>query len=263
MMNKTFPVKENGNNKATLSKNSVIGLLVDGITNLERGLRIIDRGLIITKQTLDILAVDMLGQLTIIEMEYEENEAVILRALEHFDWIMHNINSVAHKYNKENIDITIAPRIMLISTRFSEDFTRKLTYVNTADIELYEYELNSEDGIKKLRFRPRVFSLSEHKTIEINKPRLEDLIDSIKVAQLKQLCRRVIKDCLDSLKDALIDTSTGYIEIRKQNKRLLGIYPQPTFFWVSFSSSGRWDGIKIEEGVKPEYVLGLVREKVK
>ncbi|MCX5657879.1 MAG: endonuclease NucS, partial [Candidatus Omnitrophica bacterium] len=101
MVNKIFPAKENSNNKADHLKNTVIDLLVDGITNLERGLRIIDRELIITKQTLDILAVDILGQLTIIELEPEENEAVILRALEHFDWIMHNINSVVHKYNKE------------------------------------------------------------------------------------------------------------------------------------------------------------------
>jgi len=264
VMGKVFPKKESGNSAkdGALSKRVIINILVEGIANLERGLRVLDHNLIITKEPLDILAVDLLGELVIIELELEENETVILRALEHFDWIINNVNSIIHKYNKEKIDITLTPRIILISRGFSDDFLRKLTYVNTTKIALYEYELKDEEGITKLRFRPHVFALAQNKTIDINMPRFEDLINLIRIVALRQFCHRIIKETRGLNKDVNMDTSSGYIDIKKNESSLMRIYPHPDFFWLSLNPRGKWQGIKVEDERKFEEISKLVRSKI-
>ncbi|MCM8783281.1 MAG: hypothetical protein NC818_00675 [Candidatus Omnitrophica bacterium] len=242
------------------NKERISQLLIEGIANLERGLRVLDRNLILTKRPLDILAVDLLGELVIIELEVGDDETVILRALEHFDWILNNINSIVQKYNKDKIDITLAPRIIIVGGNFGEDFIRKLSYVNTTKIELYEYELKNEDGISHLILRPYALSVSVQKNIEISKPRFEDLINSIKILSLRQLCHRIIRELRNINIDATVDTSRGFIEMQEKGKILLRVYPQTDFFWVSFSSHGRWQGIKVDEVKKGEEIIRRLRE---
>ncbi len=250
-----------GNGKEQpITKEAIIELLVEGISNLERGLCVLDRNLIITKQPLDVLAVDLVGELVIIEVETEETEAVILRALEHFDWILNNVNSIVHKYNRDKLDVTLAPRIIIVSRSFSEDFLRKLTYVNTTRIDLYEFEMKDEEGITKLRFIPHAFALAENRTIEINKPRIEDLVNFIKVGFLRQFCHRIIKEMRVLNKDVLIDTSSGYIDIRRNENSLARIYPQPNFFWIGFNPRGKWQGIKVEEEAQFDNILGEIKK---
>ncbi|MGE4357787.1 MAG: hypothetical protein AB7E08_04465 [Candidatus Omnitrophota bacterium] len=250
----------NGTREEAGDKEKIIQLLVEGISNLERGLRVLDRNLILAKKPLDILAVDLLGELVIIELELKEDETVILRALEHFDWLLNNINSVVQKYNKERIDITLAPRIIIIGGHFGENFVRKLSYINTTKIELYEYELKNEDGISRLNLKPYALSISAHKKIEISKPRIEDLINSIKVISLRQLCHRIIRELRSINIESIVDTSRGFIEIQEKGKILLRIYPQTDFFWVSLSARGKWQGIKVDELKKGEEIIRRLRE---
>jgi len=245
------------------NKEVVIDLLVEGISNLERGLCVLGRNLIITKQPLDVLAVDLVGELVIIELETEETEMVILRALEHFDWILNNINSITHKYSREKIDITLAPRIIIISKKFGDDFLRKLTYVNTTKIDLYEFDLKNEEGITRLKFIPHAFALAPNKTIEINKLRLEDFINFIRVAPLRQFCHMIIKEAQILNKDVIVDASLGYIDVRKNDTSLIKIYPQPNFFWISFNPRGKWQGIKVETEKQAEEILTRIKEKAK
>jgi len=248
------------NNMISEDREEIVRLLKEGIANLERGLRILDCNLIIAKRPLDILAVDILGELVIIELEPKGDETVILRALEHFDWVINNMNSVVQKYRKEKIDITLAPRIIIILGNISENFVRKLTYINTTKIELYEYELKKEDGLNRLNLKPYAFSLSNHKKIEISKPRLEDLLDYIRVLPLRQLCLKIIREIRSLNLNALVDTSKGYIEIQNKEESLLRIYPQPDFFWISFSSQGKWQGIKVKDIKSGEEILDKLRE---
>jgi hypothetical protein len=264
VINKIFPGRDNGNihDVDGLSRETVFSILLAGVSDLERGLRVLDSQLIISRFPLDILALDLLGELVIIEFELEEDERIILRALEHFDWILNNINALNHKYNKEKIDITLAPRIILISKCFSENFLRKLAYVNTTKIDIYEYELDREDGLIKLKFRPQVFPLLGSKVIEINKPRLEDLVNYIRPIPLRQSCQRMIKEARNLNKDIVLDTASGYIELKRNGTSLVRIYPQPNFFWVNFNPKGRWEGIKIENVEQSEKILNRVKERI-
>ncbi|MCM8766280.1 MAG: hypothetical protein NC920_05550 [Candidatus Omnitrophica bacterium] len=239
-------------------REEVVRLLVEGISNLERGLRILDRNLIITKNPLDILAVDLLGELVIIELETAGEETVILRALEHFDWILNNLSSVVQKYNREKIDITLAPRIIIIAKNFDEHFVRKLSYINTTRIELYEYELKNEEGITRFNLKPYALNGLSEKRIELSQPSLEDLLNFIRNLGLRQLCQRIIRVVREKHQGALVNTLRGFIEIQEKDKVILRIYPQRDFFWISFSPQGKWQGIKIDNLKTGEEILAKV-----
>ncbi|MCM8779020.1 MAG: endonuclease NucS [Candidatus Omnitrophica bacterium] len=257
---KLFNHKNNKNSDPPL-KEEIMHLLIEGISNLERGLRILDRNLIITKNPLDILAVDILGELVIIELETGGDEVVILRALEHFDWILNNLNSIVQKYSREKIDITLAPRIVIIAGNFNEDFVRKLSYVNTTRIELYEYELKNEEGISRLNLKPYALSVLSNKKIELSRPALEDLINFIQPLPLRQLCQKIISEVRKKHIGALVDTSRGFIEVQDKGRILLRIYPQNHFFWISFSPRGKWQGIKIDNMKGEEEILSRLPNK--
>lgn len=264
MEEKKLPFNRLLNNKQSKQnesqKDEILHLLTQGISNLERGLRILDCNLIITKKPLDILAVDILGELVLIELELKDDELVILRALEHFDWIINNMNSIVQKYYKEKIDITLAPRIIIVIGNINEFFVRKLSYINTTKIELYEYELKNQNGILHLNLKPYALSLLNHKNINISKPHLEDLINYIKSLPLRQLCHRIIREIRSINIDTIVDTTDGFIEIRDKENILLRVYPLPNFFWVSFSPKGKWQGIKVDNLQKGEEVIQRLRE---
>lgn len=259
LFNKLFNNKSKEN--LSLDKEEIVRLLGEGISNLERGLRVLDRNLIITKRPLDILAVDIVGELVIIELEIKGEEGVILRALEHFDWVINNMNSIIQKYRKEKIDMTLAPRIVIVLGNISDDFVRKLSYINTIKIELYEYELKNEDGIIRLSLKPYAFSLMNQKKIEISKPCFEDLVNYIKVLPLRRACYDIIREIRSVNLEAIVDTHSGFIELQNKGETLLRIYPQPHFFWISFSFKGKWQGIKIDDIKRAEEVIQRLREE--
>lgn len=232
--------------------------IINTVGNIELGLKVIDTNLLIEDQVLDILAVDMVGRITMIELDMERKDILLLEALDHFEWVFNNMESLGRKYQKENIDYTLAPRIILIAPDFTQVFIKRISFITKAKINLYQYHYQEKDGIKKLLFKPVGFTQDVNRLMEMNRKSLEDYLNLIKNQEMKKLCQQAIGVFKNFSKNFKIDTSRGYIAFLFNHKELGGIYPQTDSFWINFYTD-KWRGIKINK--KSEFIFAMEKAR--
>ncbi len=232
--------------------------IIDAVNNIELGLKVMDTNLLIEDQVLDILAVDVVGRVTIIELDMERKDILLLEALDHFEWVFNNMESLGRKYQKENIDYTLAPRIILIAPDFTPHFIKRISFITKVKINLYQYHYQEKDGIKKILFKPVGFIQDVNKLMEINKKSLEDYLNLIKNQEMKRLCHQAISIFKNFFKNFKIDTSRGYIAFLFNHKELGGVYPQTDSFWINFYTD-KWRGVKISN--KSEFIFTMEKAR--
>ena len=68
---------------------------------------------------IDLLAVDKFDQLSIINVDIDQNDSLLLRGIAHIDWIVRNIPIVRRMYQGRVINFSAPPRLFLIAPGFS------------------------------------------------------------------------------------------------------------------------------------------------
>ena len=132
-----------------LSGAAVLGLVEDGLTPIDTEFRVQKGGS--ARGRIDILACDSSKRLVVVELKVVEEDDALWQALEYYDWIIRNADTVPRMYAKhaKRIDATASPRIVLIAPSFSERVRRIVSYID-AEISLltyrfYEIGENSEE----------------------------------------------------------------------------------------------------------------------
>lgn len=215
---------------------------------VDRELQVIDKEILIRKSKLDILALDNIGKLILIEVDTSNPETLIFKALDHFDWILHNMPILQNKYKSYSIDSTVAPEIIFLSKEFSENFQRRISYVNKAKVHLYQLKTTNND---KIEICPVEFS-SVISPITEEEKTPEQIITVINSEDVREKCRKCI-GFINSLKDNLdLNTKKGIIQFNYQGSYFAAIYPFESFFWVNFNPD-YWSGKKIDKYTKLDF----------
>jgi hypothetical protein len=249
----------------TPSRDEVIDVLFEGIVNLERGLKRLGKLIPTPVGRIDILAMDMVGRIVIVEVGKGEEEELLFRAIDHFDWALANMRDLEEKYKIEDIDPTLAPRIVILAPSYSEKFIKRASYLNPTFIDIYEYQLQESLGIKRVYFRPLSFINRKKWVLDIRTKSVEDHIEYLQDEELRGLLKELILEIQSWRSDYLIDTSKGYVGFRdKKDQLVLGIYVLKNGFWINLNRR-RWEGKFIKnkmdlEGIKT-YIAKYLRKE--
>jgi hypothetical protein len=130
-------------------------MIINEINLIEKGLTVICSNVPINeKTTLDILCHDSNGQLIILQLNVEEDDAMLLQGLQSFDYVDKFKSFLKATYNKHKIDDKEKPRLILIAPSFSDAVRRAVESMKGIRIDLYEWEYLKLGDHKGLRLQP-------------------------------------------------------------------------------------------------------------
>ena len=137
------------------SRHELGQMITDQISLVEKGLTVICSNVPINdKTTLDILCHDDNGQLVIVQLNVEEDDAMLLQGLQSLDYVDKFKSFLKATYNKHKIDDKEKPRMILIAPSFSDAVKRAVESMKGIRIDLYEWEYLKLGDHKGLRLQP-------------------------------------------------------------------------------------------------------------
>ncbi|MEM2419431.1 MAG: endonuclease NucS [Candidatus Bathyarchaeia archaeon] len=130
-------------------------MILNEINLVEKGLTVICSNVSINdKTTLDILCHDSNGQLVIIQLSVQEDDAMLLQGLQSLDYVDKFKSFLKATYNKHKIDDKEKPRLVLIAPSFSDAVKRAVESMKGIRIDLYEWEYLKLGDHKGLHLQP-------------------------------------------------------------------------------------------------------------
>ena len=139
----------------SVAKNQLVAMLREVQGHLEPGLRVID--VLIPCHPhgeIDLLAVDHANQLVIIDFETAANDALVLRGMAHFDWLLHNLPIVRRMHPELTIALSAEPRLFLLAPTFSSLAITVAGQLTQPQITWICYHVLETNGITGIFFQP-------------------------------------------------------------------------------------------------------------
>jgi hypothetical protein len=142
-------------------------LVINEINQVEKGLTVICNDVPVNdKTTLDVLCHDSNGQLVILQLNVNEDDAILLNGLQSLDYVDKFKSFLKATYNKHKIDDKEKPRLILIAPSFSDAMRRAVESMKGMRIDLYEWEYLKLGDHKGLRLQPIFTFRSAEKQME-------------------------------------------------------------------------------------------------
>jgi hypothetical protein len=131
-------------------------MLLKGIHSFEDGFEILDIDLEMDENlAVDVLAKDSKGNPTVVLMADVGEEDLMHRTLNTLCHLRKFRFLLQRIYKDHAFDFSVPPRILLLSSRFSDDFIEKLDFIVAGEIVPYEYSLLKIEGKEFLTFTRR------------------------------------------------------------------------------------------------------------
>jgi hypothetical protein len=148
-------------------------MLLEGINAFEDGFEILDVDLEIDEHlTLDVLAKDARGNPTVVLSEETGESNLIDRILTTLCRLRKHRFLLQRIYRDHAFDFTAPPRILLLASRFSDDFIEKIDFIVAGNIVPYEYSTLKLDDREYLTFSRRDLEEGgEIRAFHLEKPR--------------------------------------------------------------------------------------------
>jgi len=167
-------------------------LIVESAHNLEPELRIVGGLLPIGgSKNLDLVGVDGQSRLVLLEARCRENPAWLLEAIDHYDWARGHLEEVLQLYPQHRLDAGRQPRLIFVSAAFSEEFRRRLWYVELLPAEMVEYHYLEVNGVRGLYFEPVTAPAVLPPRQETLQAHLDNLLSSERAAVAERLIARL------------------------------------------------------------------------
>jgi len=129
------------------SREQLVTLVRKQPNALEQGMRVIDTNL--PRDTLgliEVLALSSTGQLTIIDVADGPSDALLVRGMSHFDWMVRNNGMVRRMYAAHVINYSFPPRLFLVAAEFSAGFQSVARQVSSVQIHALKYHAVALSG---------------------------------------------------------------------------------------------------------------------
>ncbi|MEM3579304.1 MAG: endonuclease NucS [Candidatus Bathyarchaeia archaeon] len=137
------------------SRHELEQMIVNEINLVEKGLTVICSNVPVNDKTaLDVLCHDSNGQLVIIQLNTQEDDAMLLQGLQSLDYVDKFKSFLKATYNKHKIDDKEKPRLILIAPSFSDAVKRAVESMKGIRVDLYEWEYLKLGDHKGLRLQP-------------------------------------------------------------------------------------------------------------
>jgi hypothetical protein len=143
---------------ASVTRDRLAALLMEFPGALEEGLRAIDTNIPCHPcGEIDLLGVSRGGELTIIDLETAANDALVLRGMGHFHWIVRNMPNVRRMYREQAINFSLPPRLVLLAPQFSALLRSLVRQITCPQVQWLRYHtVESSGGGPAVLFEPVV-----------------------------------------------------------------------------------------------------------
>jgi hypothetical protein len=219
-------------------------LVIEGVSNLEGGLKIIGENLDFSEIKIQILGADAVGRLVIVEVSDKEEESVFFKVVDHFDWVFNHTEEIRRKFTSFNIDVSLSPRVIIIMPGFSQALVRRMGYLNRLDLKLYSYRIIDQGGPQNVKFELVSFASQRKFIKDLEERTVDELLDYIEIPAVRILCQKAMSEIKRLFPQVKIITSSGYLSFKSNDNELFGLYPQRNFFWFN-SSKSTWHGFYV------------------
>ena len=130
-----------------LERQQLVSLLRKQAAALEDGMKVIDASIPCDPSGgIELLALDCTNKLAIIEVDDHFSDGLLLRGIEHFDWIVRNIPNVRRMYQGQVINFSFHPRVFFVAPEFSPSFRCATRHITALQINCLSYRLIALSG---------------------------------------------------------------------------------------------------------------------
>ena len=129
------------------SREQLVALIRKQPNALEQGMRVIDANLPCdTLGTIEVVALSSVGQLTIIDVADATSDALLVRGMNHTDWVVRNLPIVRRMYAAHVINYSFLPRLFLVASEFSPGFQSVARQITSVQIHALKYHAVALSG---------------------------------------------------------------------------------------------------------------------
>jgi hypothetical protein len=140
---------------AAVSRERLAAVLKEFVGALEDGLKAIDTNIPCHPcGEIDLLGMSRAGQLTIIDAEPTASDALLLRGLGHFDWVVRNMPNVRRMYREHAVNFSLQPRLVLLAPQFSLLLQSAAHQITSPQIQWIRYHAVDAAGSPGILFEP-------------------------------------------------------------------------------------------------------------
>jgi hypothetical protein len=130
-----------------VSREDVAAALREFEGALEAGLRVIDSDIPCGQVgAMDFVAIDRAGLLAVIDFETASSDDLLLRGLDHVDWVIGNLPNLRRMYRGQAINFSLEPRLFLLAPQFSARVRRVAGRIPQTRIDWVRYHLVETPG---------------------------------------------------------------------------------------------------------------------
>lgn len=140
---------------ASVSRDRLAAVLREFTGALEDGLKAIDANVPCHPcGEIDLLAMSRTGQLTIIDADTTANDALLMRGMGHFDWVVHNTPNLKRMYREHAVNFSLQPRLVLLAPQFSVLLQTVARQITCPQIQAIRYHAVDAAGGPGIFFEP-------------------------------------------------------------------------------------------------------------
>jgi len=220
-------------------------ILTENPNIIEEGLRIIDTQVITNRGRLDILGLDSGSVLVVIELKIGESDEMLWQALDYYDWVFRNIDSIKRMYPNYEIDYSQGPRLMLIAPSFSDTIKRRAIYLEPSG-ELLEYKYLQAGDKEGILFSPVSLPTGPPDDVPPDRPPIETLVNYITNEQSREICKNVIEQIRSIGNNIQVLSRKYHIPFYVSGSRFAALSPWREYFWIDTYINEEWKAAKIE-----------------
>lgn len=239
-------------------------LVRTGSEMIEEGLKYIDHQKIPGKDQMDVLFVDSGNSMVAAELNIVEDDNMLLKGLDYYNYVATNIEALSRIYNNDGIDPNNAIRLLLIAPSFSQTLTNRCRWIAT-NISLYTYKFIKFDGSDEVI---PIFSETSIPTSPKPTPRdiyaFKDILGYITNQEIKGILASLLSDLPNWGKDTILIEPVKYaISVKMGAKVFMQLsLRRDSFIVETHSAEGKWTGYPVNSRGDLEMLLALMKSNM-
>jgi Endonuclease NucS len=229
---------------------------------IEPGLRFVDHQVRTDRGPLDVLLVDDAGALVVAELKVEADDGVFQQAVDYYDYVRRNLDSLARAYSSSSVNPLLEPRLLILAPEFSETLVNRLRWLRIPvlafSFQIQSFEDQPGDHTPVYREQP-IPVVPE--SLEIQTPEAHyNYITDLSVRELAQKIPTEVRSW--DPERVHIDAVSDGISIKRSNRVVAYLLPRRKFFHLGFyDADGQWSEQPIRSAAEMPGALELLRRR--
>ncbi len=227
---------------------------------IEDELKYVDHQKITDRGPLDVLFVDSGNALVVAELKINEDDAMLVQAVDYYDYVTTNIEGFARAYKENEVDPTQKPRLFLVAPSFSISLLNRCKWIDIP-ISLYSFQcIAFEDNLKEIIpvFKETTFP-SRMQAVEVYN--LEERYNYITDGKIRKMAQEFLTEIQNWDKDNILMEPTKYdISIKAFARVFFYFGPRRKYFIIYTNDhESKWTGFRIHQMEDLEEVRILLK----